>query len=37
MHHQPMQNDSITDMLSKPIIVLVVLTVGLIFLANMIG
>lgn len=35
--HQPMQNDSITDMLSKPIIILVVLTIGLILLANVIA
>ena len=34
---QHMQNDSITDMLSKPIIVLVVIALGLILLANMIG
>jgi len=32
-----MQNDSITDMLSKPIIVLVVVTIGLVILANMVG
>lgn len=32
-----MQNDSITDMLSKPVLVLVILTFGLILLANMIG
>jgi len=32
-----MQNDSITDMLSKPIIILVVLTIGLVILANMVG
>ena len=32
-----MQNDSITDMLSKPIIVLVVITIGLVILANMVG
>ncbi len=34
---QPTQNDSITDMLSKPIIVLVVLTIGLILLANLVA
>jgi len=32
-----MQNDSITDMLSKPVIILVVLTIGLVILANMVG
>ena len=32
-----MQNDSITDMLSKPIIILVVITIGLVILANMVG
>lgn len=32
-----MQNDSITDMLSKPITVLIIITLGLIILANMIA
>jgi len=32
-----MQNDSLIDMLSKPILVLVVITVALVFFANMIG
>jgi len=32
-----MQNDSISDMLSKPILVLVVITIGLVIFANMIG
>jgi len=35
--HQPMRHDSITEMLSKPIIILVVLTIGLILLANLIA
>jgi len=32
-----MKNDSIIDMLSKPILVLVAITVALIFFANMIA
>lgn len=32
-----MQNDSIVDMLTKPVLILVVLTAALIMLANMIA
>jgi len=36
MQHS-MEHDSITDMLSKPVIVLIVLTLGLILLANVVA